>query len=130
MNVFKKIRWFFTVRNYPFKQHVDFIVQGFINHGKLLETDDYRAIIKFANNVYGIWIENYPYAWLSSCVEMSEKEYEENFHIIGMGRDTWRSAVPSKKLQCYLKNGLKKKTNVFLRNRILFQRLTIPIKLI
>jgi len=108
MNIFKKIKWFFTVRNYPFKQHVDFIVQGFINHGKLLETDNFRAIIKFADKIYGIWIENYPYAWLSSCVEMSSDEYEENFHIMDRRHTTWKDAVPSKKTSMLFEEWLEK----------------------
>ena len=108
MNIFKKIRWFFTIRTHPFKQHVDFIVQGFINHEKLLETDDYKAIIKFADKVYGIWIENYPYAWLSNCVEMSSDEYERNFHIMSKNHTTWKDAVPSKKTSMLFEEWLEK----------------------
>ena len=121
MNIFKKIGWFFTVRNYSFAQHVDFMVQGFINHGKLLDTDGYRAIIKFGGKVYGIWIENYPYAWLSSCVEMSEEEYEKHFHVIGMGHDTWRSAVPSKKTSMLFEEWLEKE-----RERLFKEQNPVP----
>ena len=97
MNVSKKMKWFFTSRIYPFRQDVDFKVQGFINHGKLLEVDSFRATIKFAHRIYGIWIANYPYAWLSSCVEMSEEEYEECSHLMDRRHITWDEAVPSKK---------------------------------
>ena len=76
MNAIKRIEWFFAHRIYASSDVIGYLVGSFIDEGKLIKETEYYAIIEYKNNIYRVWIENYPYAWLSKCESTSKEKYE------------------------------------------------------
>jgi len=105
MNVFKRIRWFFAYRIYPSSDIIGYLVSSFIDEGKLIKETEYDAIIEYKNNVYKVWIENYPYSWLSKCESVSKENYKLGYTI---WKTTWNSTVPPKKVAMKFEDWLYK----------------------
>ena len=95
MNAFKRIKWFFAHRIYPSSDVIGYLVGSFIDEGKLIKENDFYAFIEYKDNIYKVWIENYPYAWLSRCDSTSKEKYELKYPIWGT---IWNRAVPPKKV--------------------------------
>ena len=105
MNVFKRIRWFFTSRIYPSSDIIGYLVGSFIDEGKLIKENEFYAFIEYKNNIYKVWIENYPYAWLSKCESVSKENYELRYPIWGT---IWNRTVPPKKIAMKFEDWLYK----------------------
>lgn len=105
MNALKKIKWFFTDRIYPSSDTIGYLVNSFIDEGKLIKETDYYATIEYKNNVYNIWIENYPYAWLSKCNYTSKENYELRYKT---WETVWKETVPPKEVAMKFEDWLYK----------------------
>lgn len=105
MNVFRKIKWFFANRLYPSNDAIGYLINNFIDKGKLIEETKFDAVIEYKNNIYKVWIENYPYAWLSRCESVSKENYELGYPV---WKTTWSSTVPPKKVAMKFEDWLDK----------------------
>lgn len=105
MNVFKKIKWFFTNRIYPSSDMIGYLVNSFIDEGKLIKETEFYASIEYKNNIYNVWVTNYPYAWLSKCNSISKESYELRSPV---WETIWREAVPPKKVAMKFEDWLNK----------------------
>jgi hypothetical protein len=105
MNAFKKIKWFFANRIYPSSDMIGYLVGSFIDEGKLIKENDFYAFIEYKDNIYKVWIENYPYAWLSKCESIPREKYEFEYSI---GETVWNKAVPPKKVAMKFEDWLYK----------------------
>ena len=108
MNIFKRIRWFFANRIYPSSDIIGYLVSSFINEGKLIKETEFYASIEYKNNIYNIWITNYPYAWLSKCNSTSKEDYELKYPT---WETVWNETVPPKKVAMEFEDWLNKERN-------------------
>lgn len=105
MNVLRKMRWFLASRIYPSSDVIGYLVSSFIDEGKLIKETEYYATIEYKNNVYNVWIENYPYAWLSKCNYTSKENYELRYKT---WETVWKETVPPKEVAMRFEDWLYK----------------------